>query len=239
MEHKNKKEKTMGSVKKLRAKFAGKCLKCGGGVTPGDFVFWQQGVGVWHLSCAPDGVLDAGETMDIQKAEREEAERVAKFKAMREDAMERGRERGRKILADALKQKMKFESKPIEDMKVRTFQEWKRSPCSLCQRTISGEGLMAEEGSGHYAHRHCIETVKKLGLEEGLKAIAMETRQREEQEVLGQAMTNDMRRDFENLGWANGWRETPEVVKKCQEAGHQAGNICYICKYSYQVDSSG
>jgi hypothetical protein len=52
-----------------------------------------------------------------------------------------------------------------------------------------------------------------------------------------------------DLGYANGWRETPEIIKKCKEMGHQqythhAGNClteygCGACHYTYLVDSSG
>jgi hypothetical protein len=51
------------------------------------------------------------------------------------------------------------------------------------------------------------------------------------------------------LGYANGWKETPEIVKKCAELGHKqyhlvVGNCdheygCVECGYSYSVDSSG
>ena len=52
-----------------------------------------------------------------------------------------------------------------------------------------------------------------------------------------------------NLGYANGWKDTPEIVKKCEEMGHKqyhrvVGNCdheygCVECGYSYSVDSSG
>jgi len=58
-----------------------------------------------------------------------------------------------------------------------------------------------------------------------------------------------------NLGWANGWSETPEIVKKCRELGHQRSDNsdapgvpykcfvhtvrCDICGYVYKYDSSG
>ena len=55
-----------------------------------------------------------------------------------------------------------------------------------------------------------------------------------------------------NLGWANGWKETPEIVKKCHALGHRPIDIdrgppfrgldhevrCDICGYVYHVDSS-
>jgi hypothetical protein len=54
------------------------------------------------------------------------------------------------------------------------------------------------------------------------------------------------------LGWANGWKETPEIVRKCQEQHHQTSNvdegprhrglkhhvICRTCGYEYYYDSS-
>lgn len=56
---------------------------------------------------------------------------------------------------------------------------------------------------------------------------------------------------FQELGWANGWKETPAIVKKCQKEKHEvidfdhSGNRglhhevkCYICKYVYHYDSS-
>ena len=53
--------------------------------------------------------------------------------------------------------------------------------------------------------------------------------------------------ETEDLGWANGWGETPEVVKKCREAGHSPVEIglgscvhqvtCDKCKITYRYDS--
>ena len=53
---------------------------------------------------------------------------------------------------------------------------------------------------------------------------------------------------MENLGYINGWVETPEQIKKCRRLEHNLveKNIgrclneytCPICKYSYKVDSS-
>ena len=57
------------------------------------------------------------------------------------------------------------------------------------------------------------------------------------------------RRTIKNLGYCNGWGETPEIVKKCRELQHKrsgvkVGNclnttVCEICGYSYKTDSSG
>jgi hypothetical protein len=51
---------------------------------------------------------------------------------------------------------------------------------------------------------------------------------------------------LKNLGCANGWRETPEIVKNCDHPkdGRVIGNCyvetwCRICGYVYTVDSSG
>lgn len=54
-----------------------------------------------------------------------------------------------------------------------------------------------------------------------------------------------------NLGWANGWRETPEILKKCRELKHKTSGVdhshmrgtnhevrCDICGYVYRYDSS-
>jgi hypothetical protein len=57
-----------------------------------------------------------------------------------------------------------------------------------------------------------------------------------------------------NLGWANGWSETPEIVKKCRELNHDVSDKsdapgvpykcftntvrCDICGYYYKYDSS-
>ena len=50
------------------------------------------------------------------------------------------------------------------------------------------------------------------------------------------------------LGYANGWKTTPEIVKNCVNLGHKqwhrsSGRCvseygCEICKYSFSVDSS-
>jgi len=54
--------------------------------------------------------------------------------------------------------------------------------------------------------------------------------------------------DAIDLGYMNGWKETPEIVKKCNEMGHiqyvkSAGRClheygCGACHYFYLVDSS-
>jgi len=57
---------------------------------------------------------------------------------------------------------------------------------------------------------------------------------------------------MEDLGWANGWVETPDIVKKCEELKHVTSDIdygpphrglehrvvCKICNYIYYYDSS-
>lgn len=50
-----------------------------------------------------------------------------------------------------------------------------------------------------------------------------------------------------DLGYANGWTETPEIVKKCRENEHVTkkkiiGNCvtqyyCHLCLYTYKIDS--
>lgn len=58
--------------------------------------------------------------------------------------------------------------------------------------------------------------------------------------------------NYTNLGWANSWHEgLPDMIQKCRKLGHQeellnrssAGSErrygCHICKYYYDVDSSG
>lgn len=52
-----------------------------------------------------------------------------------------------------------------------------------------------------------------------------------------------------NLGYANGWAETPAIVKNCERMAHgwvtrQIGRCerehsCPICNYRFKVDSSG
>lgn len=56
---------------------------------------------------------------------------------------------------------------------------------------------------------------------------------------------------IKDLGYANGWSETPEIVEKCKKLGHKiesekdlAFNCvnhywCPICNYRYSIDSSG
>jgi hypothetical protein len=55
-----------------------------------------------------------------------------------------------------------------------------------------------------------------------------------------------------NLGWANSWEDTPEIVKKCREAKHTRSDVdvgprnrglehvvkCTTCNYVYRYDSS-
>ena len=59
--------------------------------------------------------------------------------------------------------------------------------------------------------------------------------------------------EYKDFGWANGWSEEPEIVKKCKDAGHRRtitdigrspmrglDNLvrCDICRYEYHYDSS-
>lgn len=51
-----------------------------------------------------------------------------------------------------------------------------------------------------------------------------------------------------DLGYANGWEDTPEIVEQCEAEGHSqykqgVGRClmeygCWICDYKYLVDSS-
>ena len=53
---------------------------------------------------------------------------------------------------------------------------------------------------------------------------------------------------MKNLGYANGWAETPEEVVRCQELKHPrwSRNLgrcdneygCDVCDFKYQIDSS-
>ena len=61
-----------------------------------------------------------------------------------------------------------------------------------------------------------------------------------------------MENDFTNLGWANGWKEDPEIIEKCNKLGHKVGVekhereisifthevTCAVCRYRYKYDSS-
>lgn len=58
--------------------------------------------------------------------------------------------------------------------------------------------------------------------------------------------------ELQNLGWANSWSETPEIVKKCREqSGHDVTGVdvwtqyrglehhvvtCKSCNYVYRYD---
>ena len=57
-------------------------------------------------------------------------------------------------------------------------------------------------------------------------------------------------KELKNLGWQNGWKQTPEVVVECMTRCHQAQHVtdhsrcytkifCIKCGYTYEVDSSG
>ena len=52
-----------------------------------------------------------------------------------------------------------------------------------------------------------------------------------------------------DAGWANGWLETPVIIKECREKGHKTVETkgpykcthivkCPICRYRYMYDSS-
>ena len=52
--------------------------------------------------------------------------------------------------------------------------------------------------------------------------------------------------ELKDLGYANGWKEDPEIVKKCQHVKEvkNIGNClneysCEICGFKFKVDSSG
>ena len=63
-----------------------------------------------------------------------------------------------------------------------------------------------------------------------------------------------MKPKVQDLGWANGWKETPEIVKKCRKMGHNRVDVsdapgvayscfnhtvrCDTCGYVYKYDSS-
>jgi len=54
--------------------------------------------------------------------------------------------------------------------------------------------------------------------------------------------------NIHDLGYANGWKETPEIVRNCKQQGHiqYSQNVgkclteygCGACHYKYLVDSS-
>jgi hypothetical protein len=48
----------------------------------------------------------------------------------------------------------------------------------------------------------------------------------------------DKPKEMKYLGWANGWKETPEIVLMCQELGHNVFGRCKECGYYFNVDSS-
>jgi len=57
-----------------------------------------------------------------------------------------------------------------------------------------------------------------------------------------------VRNEYRDLGWENGWVNTPKVVKECNEKGHEriidqqihtTTIKCDKCKYYYKVDTSG
>lgn len=54
-----------------------------------------------------------------------------------------------------------------------------------------------------------------------------------------------------DLGWGNGWKQTPEIVKNCRKLKHRVSDIdhsgmrgtdhevrCDVCGYVYHYDSS-
>lgn len=59
--------------------------------------------------------------------------------------------------------------------------------------------------------------------------------------------------EIKDLGWANGWGKTPDIVKDCRDSrekgedhdmqGHSGGRCvsvttCNTCGYTYRIDSS-
>lgn len=60
--------------------------------------------------------------------------------------------------------------------------------------------------------------------------------------------TNRDEHGYKDLGYANGWKNTPDIIKKCKAKGHvrEYKNVgrgvteysCPICKYKYSIDST-
>ena len=60
-----------------------------------------------------------------------------------------------------------------------------------------------------------------------------------------------MESNLKDLGWANGWLETPEIVRICRKLHHMTSEedcppwscvtliTCEDCQYIYKIDSSG
>ena len=53
-----------------------------------------------------------------------------------------------------------------------------------------------------------------------------------------------VRSEYTNLGYANGWRKTPDIVNNCnhEKSYEDVGRClskttCHICKWFYKVDS--
>lgn len=44
----------MSELRKIKAKFDSKCLRCQQATLTGSTVFWDKGVGVYHENCSPD-----------------------------------------------------------------------------------------------------------------------------------------------------------------------------------------
>jgi len=62
-------------------------------------------------------------------------------------------------------------------------------------------------------------------------------------------MPSNEPKKWTDLGYANGWRGTPEIVQKCDEAGHKTDSPksyqrcvtiveCPICRYRFKIDST-
>lgn len=65
-------------------------------------------------------------------------------------------------------------------------------------------------------------------------------------------MPEEIKPKVQQLGWANGWKETPQIVLDCRAAGHRRSDVdvgprnrgldhvvrCDICGYVYHYDSS-
>ncbi len=59
----------------------------------------------------------------------------------------------------------------------------------------------------------------------------------------------EQKKEIKNLGYANGWGKTPEIVEKCSGKKHvvksekagrcQTKYTCIECGYTYKIDSSG
>lgn len=244
------------TVRRMAARFDGTCIGCQKKFNVGDTIFWVRGTGAWHPDCTPDEVVEAARMNEVQRQERNEAEQVAEAKMRRDEVQEYVAKGGRvKPMTSKFAGKCGLCGGRIKRMdEIR----WSKTTGALhveCWYEASGLKKLDDEAVKEREAKVAVVVeelkMKRQRTEELLRQIREEGKRADEEMKREQELFFKRRNEYLDLGWLNEWKETPEVVKRCREAGHKRDGygggpgctsvevICDECRYRYTVDSSG